>query len=172
MWQMWTRRILSRAAWFASGFLAAFLLISVICRYPPSFSEAQFNTLQEGMTPQEVFTLLGCPPGDYRPAIWRHPDWFVSTSDAMAFQKKEAGLSTEKLEDLERQDSEEFFAQVRAGHELPRRPRIRRFEWWGRNSGIKVIFDEDRMVHRSLWSVVPPHPPHDLLRYPQWWLGW
>jgi hypothetical protein len=123
------------------------------------------------MTEAEVAAVLGCPPGDYRPAIWSHPDWFVSPSDATGFERAERGLSLRELEELQWQDVEEW---TQAGQ--PARPapaRVRWVRWWGRGSGIGVAFDSHgRAIHVSLWELVPPRPPPDILRWVRWWFGW
>src|SRR5262245_13621042 len=69
--------------------LAVFLLL----RQRPRFGEEQFAQLREGMTEAEVVAILGSPPGDYRPAIWSEPDWFVSNSHPIGSLLKERGRS-------------------------------------------------------------------------------
>src|SRR5262249_51264642 len=84
--------------------LALFLLLRQRCR----FGEEQFAQLREGMTEAEVVAILGSPPGDYRPAIWSEPDWFVSNSHPIGSLLKERGRSLLELEELKRQDVEEW----------------------------------------------------------------
>jgi hypothetical protein len=166
-------KLLSRAGWFVGGFVTALSLTSAACRYPPSFGEARFNAIRQDMTRQEVVELLGCPPGDYRPAICRHPDWYTSTSDVMASLVKKVGQPESEIEASELEDTKQWVAHVRATGEIRMASRIERLEWWGKSAGIKVIFGKDgRMIHRSLWSVCPPRAPRNPARYAQWWLGW
>ncbi len=137
----------------------------------PRFGEDQFRQLRLGMTEAEVVTILGCPAGDYRPAIWRRPDWFVSPSDAVGSLRAERGRALLEVQQMERQDTNEW---VQAGRPIPPpAPRVRRRWWWARGSGIDVTFDKNgRVIHYSLWDLNPPRPPHDLVRRVRWWLGW
>lgn len=168
-----TKKLLPRIAWFIGGFLTAFVLIAVFCRYPPSFSEEQFDAIKEDMTKQEVLRVIGCPPGDYRPAIWRHPDWYTSTSDPIEFLVKEVGQTTLQVEAMKRQETEEWLDTLKAGGKVRAGQHIERFAWMGRDYDITVIFNkEGRIIHRSLWSMCPPRPPNGPIRYVQWWLGW
>jgi hypothetical protein len=170
---MLLRKLLARRGWFIGGFVTALLLIAVVCRYPPSFDETLFDTLRDDMTRQEVATLLGCPPGDYRPAIWRHPDWYISTSDMMGLLVKECGRSTSEVESLRQREVEEWLADLKVGKEIRAKQGMEQLAWRGKSSEIKVIFNKDgQMIHRSFWSLFPPRPPHDAIRYVQWWLGW
>src|SRR5690242_14234482 len=99
---------LSRGRWIV--FLAALAVVGLflLMRQRPRFGEEQFEQIREGMAEAEVAAVLGSPPGDYRPVIWSQPDWYVSTSDATGFLRKERGRSLHELEELERQDVEEW----------------------------------------------------------------
>jgi hypothetical protein len=142
-----------------------------LLRPRPRFGEEQFERLREGMTEDEVVALLGCPPGDYRPTIWSQPDWFVSSSDAAGFLRAERGRSRRELEKLAQQDIEEWLT---AGHPVPPPPaHVQKKHWWARGYGIEVAFDENhRVIHCSLWELVPPRPPPDMIRRVRWSLGW
>jgi hypothetical protein len=137
----------------------------------PRFGEDQFRRLSVGMTEAEVLTILGCPPGDYRPAIWSHPDRYVSTSDLAAYPRIQLGLSFGELERLRWQDTEDWET---AGEPVPPAPaRVRRERWWARGSGIHVAFDQQgRAVHLSLWGLLPPRPPPAGVRWVRLRLGW
>jgi hypothetical protein len=168
-----SKKWLARAGWFAAGFASALALAFALSRYPPPFREGRFDAIRQGMTRDEVVEVLGCPPGDYRPAVWRHPDWYVSTSDVAATLVREQGVPLREVEESERRDAEEWFARLRAGGELRHSRRFERLEWWDRSVMIKVIFDQDgKAIHSSFWSVYPPRAPRNPVRYAQWWLGW
>jgi hypothetical protein len=123
------------------------------------------------MTLAEVIAVLGCPPGDYRPALWRQPPWYVSTSDAVAILREERGKPFRELEALDQNDTEEW---VRAGRPVPWRwAPAQREQWWARGYGIEVAFDErGRLINASLWDMVPPRRPPGVLRWVRWWIGW
>jgi hypothetical protein len=159
-----------RRRWIALPAALAVVALFLLIRQRPRFGEEQFKQLREGMTEAEVVAVLGSPPGDYRPAIWSQPDWYVSTSDAIGFLRKERGRPLRELEELERQDVEEW---VQAGQPIPPPPaRVQRTRWWARGYGIDVAFDErGRLIHASLWELVPPRPPPDVLRWVRWRVG-
>jgi hypothetical protein len=166
-------KVLSRVAWFVGGFASAFVLMAVVCRYPPSFGEERFNAIREGMTKRELVALVGCPPGDYRPAIWRYPDWYTSTHEPIGSLVKKSGQSMPQVQELERQEIKEWLDEAREKGKIRWGRRMEQMVWTGRSSQIMVVFDKDeKIIHRSLWSMDPPRPPHDLVRYAQWWLGW
>jgi hypothetical protein len=151
----------------ALAVVAPFLLF----RQPARFGEKQFDELRLGMREAEVVVILGCPPGDYRPAIWSHPDWLVYPSDPIGVYRKERGRSLRELQELELQDAKEW---IQAGQPIPPPPgRVQRKRWWARGYGIDVAFDEQgRLIHASLLELSPPRPPHDVLRWVRWRLGW
>jgi hypothetical protein len=36
-----------------------------------------------------------------------------------------------------------------------------------------VAFDaQGRVIHCSLVRLIPPRPPHDVIRWVRWWFGW
>jgi hypothetical protein len=160
-----------RRRWIALLAAGAALGLFLLLRQRPRFGEEQFEQLRDGMTEAEVVAVLGCPPGDYRPAIWSQPDWYVSTSDVVGFLRKERGRSLGELEELQRQDVEKW---VQAGRPIPPLPaRVQRRRWWARGYGIEMVFDEHgRLIHSSLWELVPPRPPPDVLRWVRWRVGW
>jgi hypothetical protein len=162
---------LPRRRWIAVLAALAVVGLFLFLRQRPRFSEEQFEQLREGMTEAEVVAVLGSPPGDYRPAIWRQPSWYVSTSDAIGHLRAQRGRSLQDLEELERQDVEEW---VQAGQPVPPPPaRVQWKRWWSRGYGIDVAFDElGRLIHSSLWELGPPRPPPDVLRRARWWVGW
>lgn len=152
-------------------FLVATVAALLLLTSPQSrFGEVHFNQLREGMTEEEVVAILGCPAGDYRPAIWSKPDWYVSSSDPIGHLRNQRGQTLDELKQLERQDVETW---IHAGKPLPPLPaRVNWLRWWGRNSGIDVAFDEyGHAIHFSLWSLGPPRPPHDILRWVRWRFG-
>jgi hypothetical protein len=169
---------LSRMFWFGSGVTAAFAALALLCVYPPKIGETHFQQIKEGMTEGEVEAILGCPPGDYRPAIWSKPNWYVSTSGPIGFLPHQSGCSLQELDELRRQDIEDWLHQGKGWLSKDKksvwsRPRVKSADWTGRNWGIRVAFGSDgRVIHHSLWEMEPPRPPPDLLRKLQWWLGW
>jgi hypothetical protein len=163
-----------RMSWWQWGIiLLAFTLVTpfLLPRPQSRFGKEQFDRLHEGMTEAEVIALLGCPPGDYRPAIWSKPDWYVCSSDPIGYPRDQRGLALEELKQLESQDVEEW---IQAGKPMPPPPaRVNWQRWWGRGSGIDVVFDEHgRAIHFSLLSLYPPRPPHDIVRWVRWRFGW
>jgi hypothetical protein len=160
----------SRWLW---GLVLAAVAIGMWLSFPrdPRFGQDKFQQLHEGMTEDEVISVLGCTAGDYRPRIWSQPDWYVSTSDVIGALDRECGRSIRELEELERQDVDDW---VRAGKPIPPAPaRVSREKWWGRDYGILVAFDENRrLIHCSLWNLTPPPAPPDLPRRVRWWFGW
>jgi hypothetical protein len=82
----------------------------------PRFGEERFQQIREGMTEAEVISILGAPAGDYRPAIWKNPDWFVSPSDPSGFPLSERGRSPRQVDEMKRQ---EFAEWVQAGMPIP-----------------------------------------------------
>jgi hypothetical protein len=169
----WMLARLRLTRWRWPGLLAAVAAVGLflLLRPAPRFGEEQFQRLREGMSEAEVAAVLGCPSGDYRPAIWSRPDWFVSPSDPIGFLRAERGRSLQELDLLERQDVEDW---VRAGRPVPPSPaRVQRRRWWARGYGIDVAFDEHgRAIHVSLWELDPPRPPPDMLRWVRWCIGW
>lgn len=75
--------------------------IALVVRQQSRFGEGQFRQLAEGMSEAEVVAVLGCPAGDYRPAIWREPDWFVSNRDPVGFLLMQRGQTLDQLQALE-----------------------------------------------------------------------
>jgi hypothetical protein len=157
--------------WIAVIAVVAAAGLFFLLRPRPQFGEERFERIREGMMEDEVIALLGCPPGDYRPTIWSQPDWFVSSSDAVGFLRAERGRSYRELERSAQQDVEEW---VKMGRPVPPpSARVQKKHWWGRGYGIEVAFDEScRLIHCSLWELVPPRPPPDMIRRVRWWLGW
>jgi hypothetical protein len=157
--------------WLALLAILAAIGLALLSWRQPRFGKGPFHRLKEGMSEDEVVAVLGSPPGNYRPLIWRQPDWYVSTSDPVGFLRVQRGRSLEELRKLEKQDIEQW---MQAGRPVPPpRARVRRERWWGRRAGIEVAFDESgRVIHYSLWELVPPRPPRDPVRWVRWWLGW
>ena len=112
----------------------------------PRFGKEKFELLHEGMTEAEVVAVLGCPAGDYRPEIWKHPTWFVSPSDAIGFPEAESGRPLEEMEELKRKDVEKWMNE---GQPIPPSPpSVYQKWWWAREYGIDVYFDaHDRVIH-------------------------
>ena len=126
--------------WIVVIAAVAFAGLFLLMRPRPRFGEEQFERLREGMTEAEVSALLGCPPGDYRPTIWSQPDWYVSSTDVIGILRAERGRSRQELEELKRQDIEEW---LNAGRPVPPPPaRIQTKHWWARGYGIDVALDE------------------------------
>src|SRR5262249_35161527 len=126
--------------WIALLAVLTVLALFLLLRQRPRFGEEQFEQLREGMTEGDVVAMLGSPPGGYRPGIWREPDWFVSNSDTSGFLLKERGRSLWELEELKRQDVEEW---RRAGYPVPAPPgRVKWRQWWARGCAIDAAFDE------------------------------
>jgi hypothetical protein len=156
--------------WLAIVVAVAVVGLAYVVRQQPRFGESQFRQLTEGMSEAEVVSTLGCPAGDYRPAVWSRPDWFVAPSDAIGFLLAQRGQSLDQLRELERRDVEDW---VRAGKPVSSAPaRLVRKRWWGRGFGIEVVLDDGgRSIHSSLWVLSPPRPPPDLARKIRWWFG-
>jgi hypothetical protein len=114
-WKL-VRSRLPRRRWIALLVALAVVGLFLFTRQQTRFGERQFEQLREGMTEAEVVAVLGSPAGDYQPAIWSPPDWYVSTSDAIGFLRKERGRSLQELEQLKQQDAEEW---VQAGKPIP-----------------------------------------------------
>jgi hypothetical protein len=161
-----------RRRWFAAFGIAVMAgTLSALLLARPRFGPRSYRGLRLGMTEAEVSAALGCPAGDYGPAIWRNPDWFVSTSDLSGWLLEERGRPLQELEQLRRHD---LAAWVQAGKPFPgAMPSVTEKRWWGRQYGIEAAFDaQGRAVHYSLWGLAPPRPPPDIVRYVRWWLGW
>jgi len=156
------------AAVVVIGLMAVVGLV-VIRVQEPRFGKEKFDLLHEGMTEAEVVAVLGCADGDYRPSVWKHPTWFVSPSDPIGFPQSERGRLLE--EDLNAKDVEQWMEEDRP---IPPSPhKVYRKSWWAREHGIDVTFDaHGRVIHYMLLSLVPPRPPHDVIRWVRWWLGW
>jgi hypothetical protein len=161
---------ITRRRLFALGTIVLAVVV-LLLRFHPQFGEWQFNQLQLGMTEDEVTAILGCPPGDYRPAIWSQPDWYVSTTDMIGDVIADRGLSHEEVRRLEEQDIDDW---VRAGK--PATPTPARVQWkcWtGRRYSIDVALDSDgHAIQISLVEMCRPRPPPDILRRIRWYLGW
>jgi hypothetical protein len=162
-----TPSIACLVAVLVAAWLTSFLM-------PPRFGEREYRRLRVGMTEAEVVTALDAPAGDYRPAIWTDPDWCSPFRDAVGFLRTQSGTSSLELEELRQQDVSEWADWYRAGKKgPPPRARVKRKQWWARGSGIDVAFDRDgRVIHYSLWDLIPPRAPPGLLGQVRWWLGW
>lgn len=139
--------------------------ILVLFLYPgrvERFGTEKFDQLREGMKISEVTSFLGYPPGDYRPALWKNPPWFISPSDKIGYLEQQWGLTLDQLHEMDLQDVEEW---VSAGRPIPPSPgRVTRKKWLGRDFCIEVAFDQNgRAIHCSLWRVCPPRAPRDVL---------
>src|SRR5437899_2741260 len=158
----WSRR--HTVTVLAAAAVIGLVLLSV---QQPRFGKEKFELLYEGMTEAEVVEVLGCPAGDYRPAIWIHPNWFVSPSDAIGFPLAERGRPLEELKELERKDVEKWIEQ---GQPIPPSPTSVQWKWWwAREFGINVAFDSrGRVCHCSLLRLIPPRHPHDVIRWVRW----
>jgi hypothetical protein len=136
--------------------------------WPSRFGPDTFDQLHEGMTTDEVGAVLGCPPGDYRPAIWREPTWFVSPSDSDLSLRAERGRS---IRDLDLQERKEIDNWLAAGGPEPA-PSFYRFHWWGRRYGIEAAFDPSgRLIGWTLYETLRPREPRALWQKPRWVLG-
>lgn len=151
--------------------LMAFIGLVMLSIQKPRFGKEKFELLSENMTEAEVVAVLGCPDGDYRPAIWKHPTWFVSPSDLFGLPEAERGRSIKEIEELDEQDVQKWLKNDRP---VPfPLPRIYRKGWWARQSGIEIAFDaQGRVIHCTLWSLIPPRPPHDPIRWVRWLVSW
>jgi hypothetical protein len=141
----------------------------------PRFGKEKFELIHEGMTEAEVVEALGCPAGDYRPEIWRHPTWFVSSSNLIGLTIAERGRPRlEEVEELQRKAVERW-SKDKQEMNLPIAvfPYIEHRIWWAREYGIDVDFDEKgRVIHCALLSLIPPRHPHDPIRWFRWRIGW
>jgi hypothetical protein len=139
-------------------------------RYPPRFNEEQFRRLELGMTGQEVVEVLGCPPGDYRPDVWKNPANPIAWKDPVGWTRTSKGVSFQSLGEMERQDVDDW---VRLGKPVPPAPpRVVRGTWLGRYWGIEVAVNrEDRVIHLSHMEMSPPRSPHELVPWVRWRLG-
>jgi hypothetical protein len=149
-------------------------LIAILFLLPRSetrFGDEKFQQLRAGMTAAEVKTILGVPPGDYRPALWKEPPWFISPSDKIAFLRDQRGRSLDELDEMDREDTEIW---VKSARPMPPPPGQMSKRWWlARSSGILVAFDQGGLaIHYSLWDVVPPRPPNDILNGIRYILEW
>jgi hypothetical protein len=163
LWRVRSRRVAILAIVASVGL---FLLL----RPRPQFGPNQFELLHEGMTLSEVVTVLGYPPGDYRPAIWSQPDWFVSPSDIIGLPLVERGQPLRELDKLERQD---FSDWIDAGRPEPEPPlRSCNMCWWGQQYGIVVGIDPNgHVIYYSLLEMLRPRPPHNAWLWLRWWIG-
>jgi hypothetical protein len=142
---------------------AIFLFPSVDRRFDESF----FNQIREGMTEREVETIVGHPPGDYRPRRYRQPGHFVSPSDPVGFCVKCSGLSPQELTAME--DA----GLIRKREWMPKGPKnATQKRWLGKSWGIVVAFDHEGLViHHALLEMVPPRLPDDIFSKLKWYLG-
>jgi hypothetical protein len=127
--------------------------------FPPD----KFARLKLGMTQAEVEAVLGCPPGDYRPASWRRK---VYSSVVTGSLRTEHGRP---LQELEEEEKRALLAWVQAGmpEQLP--ARINRQRWQGRDFSINVIFDDSGgAVNCSLWYSYPPPLPDYIWQFREW----
>jgi hypothetical protein len=151
-----------RNAWLAA--MAGAALVFLLCPQM-QFGPDAFEQMHEGMSYAEVEAILGCPPGDYRPAIWRERDWH---SDIINIPSEGRGRS---LEELERQAVAGIGDWLKAGGPEPQL-RFYRFRWWGRRYGIETAFDPSgRLIGWQHLTMLRSRPPLQWWRTPRWWLG-
>jgi hypothetical protein len=165
----WMRAMLRRTMSRRGAVLAVLGAgLILLLSWRPQFGPDTFDQLHEGMTTEEVGTILGCPPGDYRPTIWREPDWFVSHGDIIYLPREERGRP---VRELELQKQKEIGDWLKTGGQEPA-IRFYRYHWWGRRYGIEVAFDSSgRLIGWVLLEMLRPREPQDLLRKLRWWLG-
>jgi hypothetical protein len=138
----------------------------------PRFGKEKFELIHEGMTEAEVVEALGCPAGDYRPAIWQQCRFPPSVIGVPVAERGRPRL--EEVEELQRKMVEKW----RKGNRemdlpIPGFPHIQHRIWWAREYGIDVDFDDQgRVIHYVLWSLIPPRAPHDPIQWVRWWIGW
>jgi hypothetical protein len=166
------RRPWPRVRKLALGVAVVIAGLFLLKPHTPRFGADKFERLRLGMTEDEVVAILGCPPGDYRPAIWRKPTWYVHHRDIVGSLEIQRGRSTEALGELERQDVREW---VKAGEPIPPPPaRVRKMRWWARGNGIEAAVDaQGQVIHLSLWTLWPPRPPpiYEVPTLIRWWVG-
>jgi hypothetical protein len=110
----------------------------------PRFGPVCFHRIQEGMTEQEVASVLGYPAGDYRTRLPRR----IYFTRADAVLRERGGR------------------ELKPGQEWAYQFNGLRKEWRGDVHVIRVDLDEDgRVIASTLWDAVPPEPrPLTLLR--------
>lgn len=162
-----------KSDWCALAGSLAIVISSLlfVVRHDSKFGEESFNSIKVGMTEPEVEAILGYPPGDYRPSIWKKPKWFVSPTDVAAWPRKKSGIDMQELIKLQEQDLQEWIQKGMRPSPKPQRVVFK--WWWGRRHMIDVAFDDSgRVISHTLSDTVPPRPPHNLFLLVRWWLGW